>query len=163
VRPCRHRSNAIRINELADDEDEPIPPTPARVAARAMVLSAVACRGAIEKDADKPGAEMLRKQILPWLERIGASDELEPRESSLIATPLGILDKKTEINGHGSQKALLFSPGLSIMRISRPSTHSVTQPTPPMRWGFLATARTLPSTIRFCAMKTKSDCGQIPI
>jgi hypothetical protein len=74
------------------------PPSPKRVAARAMVLSAIACRGTIEADAAKPGAEELRKQILPWLERIGADVELEPRESSLIATPLGLLEKKTAIN-----------------------------------------------------------------
>jgi len=63
-----------------------------------VVLAAVSCRGAIEKDADKPGAEELRKRLLPWLERIGATDELESRESSLIATPLGLLDQKAKIN-----------------------------------------------------------------
>jgi hypothetical protein len=84
--------------ETIDDDPERISPNAERVAARAMVLAAVSCRGAIEKDFAKPGAEKLRQQILPWLELIGAATELEPRESSLIATPLGQLDKKAEIN-----------------------------------------------------------------
>jgi hypothetical protein len=81
-----------------EDEFTPIPPTAERVAARAMVLSAVSCRGAIEKDAGKPGAEELRQQILPWLEQIGAADELEPAEKTLISTPLGELDRKRSMN-----------------------------------------------------------------
>ena len=63
-----------------------------------MVLSAVSCRGAIEKDASTPGAEKLRQRILPWLERIGASNELEPVETSLISVPLGMLDRKVTVN-----------------------------------------------------------------
>jgi hypothetical protein len=82
---------------IADDED-PIPPTPQRVAARSMVLAAVACRGAIEKGNGDPDAEEIHRKIMPWLESIGAAGELEPRESSLITTPLGLLDQKAQIN-----------------------------------------------------------------
>ena len=93
--------------EIADEEFESVPPTPERVAARTMVLSAVSCRGAIEKDADKPGAEELRTRILPWLESIGADSELEPAESSLIATPLGLLDQKTRFNASWQSEGMV--------------------------------------------------------
>lgn len=84
--------------ETLEEDLDPTAPTAERVAARAMVLSAVSCRGAIEKEADKPGAEELRKRILPWLEQIGVADELEPHESGLIATPLGQLDQRRSID-----------------------------------------------------------------
>ena len=78
-------------------EDSAFPPTPERVAARALVLSAVSCRALIEKDAGKPGAEQLRQDVLPWLDRIGISNELEQRETDFLSTPLGQLDKKSMV------------------------------------------------------------------
>jgi len=82
------------MNDILDDDFEPEPPSAERVAARALVLSAVSCRALIEKDAHKPGAEGLRKEILPWLEAIGAIGEAEPAEIALISVPLGDLDPK---------------------------------------------------------------------
>jgi hypothetical protein len=76
----------------------PTPPTGDRVAARAMVLAAVSCRGLIEKDSHKPKAEEFRKTIRPWLDYIGAGRELEPDEAALLSTPLGQLDKRTALN-----------------------------------------------------------------
>src|ERR1017187_3006619 len=95
------------MEEIQDDDIEPVPPTAERVAARAMVLSAVSCRGAIETDAEKPGAEELRKRILPWIERIGAASELERAETSLIATPLGLLDQKTRFNASWQSEGMV--------------------------------------------------------
>ena len=85
------------ISEIPADET-PTPPTPDRVGARALVLSAVSCRALIEKDAGKPGAEQLRKNVIKWLKRIGVSDEMERSEAALLSTPLGKLDKKTTID-----------------------------------------------------------------
>jgi len=95
------------MTEIADEDIESIPPTPERVAARAMVLAAVSCRGAIEKDADKPGAEELRKRILPWLEEIGAASELESTETALISTPLGKIDRKAGVNASWRSEGML--------------------------------------------------------
>jgi Domain of unknown function (DUF4272) len=83
------------MTDILDNDFESAPPSAERVAARAMVLSAVSCRGAIESDAGKAGAEALRQRILPWLEDIGAASELEPAEAALISTPLGKLDSRT--------------------------------------------------------------------
>jgi hypothetical protein len=75
-----------------------MPPTPDRVAARAIVLSAVACRALIEEDAAKPGADELRKDVVAWLDRVGVAGEMEQSEAALLATPLGKLDKKTALD-----------------------------------------------------------------
>jgi Domain of unknown function (DUF4272) len=82
----------------APDDFSFTPPLPGRVAARALVLAAISCRGLIEKDAGNPGAEELRQGILPWLDSIGAAEELEPAETNLLSTPLGGLDHKKTIN-----------------------------------------------------------------
>jgi hypothetical protein len=79
------------MDDIVDDNFEPAPPSPERVAARALVLSAVSCRALIEKDAGKDGAEELRQEIFPWLELIGAASEMEAAETALVATPLGKL------------------------------------------------------------------------
>jgi hypothetical protein len=82
----------------APDDFSLIPPLPSRVAARALILAAISCRGLIEKDAGDPAAEELRQQVLPWLDTIGAVEELEPAETALLSTPLGGLDSKQTIN-----------------------------------------------------------------
>lgn len=94
------------ISEIPADET-PTPPAPDRVAARALVLSAVSCRALIEKDAGKPGAEELRKDVIKWLNRIGVSDEMERSEAILILTPLGKLDKKTTMDATWSSEAMV--------------------------------------------------------
>ncbi len=88
------------------DQDVPTPPTPDRVAARAIVLSAITCRALIEKDAEKPGAEQLRKDVVEWLTRIGVTGEMEQTESDLLSTPLGKLDKKTTVDATWSSEGM---------------------------------------------------------
>jgi uncharacterized protein DUF4272 len=81
-----------------EDDDSPNPPQPARVAARALVLSAVSCRALIENDAHEPGAEVLRQNVLEWLNDIGVAGELEPVETTLLSTPLGKLDSRVKLD-----------------------------------------------------------------
>jgi hypothetical protein len=86
------------MTDHLDDDFEPVPPSAQRVAARALIMAVVSCRAMIEKDARKHGAEQLRQQLLPWLQTIGAADELEPMETNLIRTSLGKLDAKAVLN-----------------------------------------------------------------
>jgi hypothetical protein len=86
------------MKDILDDDFEPEPPAAKRVAARALILAAISCRGLIEKDAGKEGAEELRKCILPWLEVVSTIGEAEPAEVALISTPLGELDRKQRLN-----------------------------------------------------------------
>ena len=71
-------------NQVADDFHLS-PPDATRVAARAIVLSAVSCRSVIEKDAHKPRAEELRCKVVAWLESVGAATDMEPAEVELWA------------------------------------------------------------------------------
>jgi hypothetical protein len=67
-------------------------PSPARVAVRAIALAAVVCRGFLEVEQDRREAETRRLHLSDWLDRIGALDELEESELSLVETPHGLLD-----------------------------------------------------------------------
>jgi hypothetical protein len=91
----------------APDDSSVTPPLPSRVAARALVLAAISCRGLIEKDAGDRDAEELRLEILPWLDTVGAAEELEPAETDLLSTPLGGLDDKKTINMSWQSEGML--------------------------------------------------------
>jgi len=87
------------LSEPTGDKDDPeedpwIPPTPYRVAARALVLSAVACRGFIEKEAGNAEAEDLRLRVASWVASVGISSEVEPHELAMLDAPLGALSPK---------------------------------------------------------------------
>lgn len=83
------------------------PPSPERVAARAIVLSAVACRGFIEKDASNPKAEDLRQRVFSWLREIGVNDEAEEHERDLFSTPLGRLSEKFTVNASWKSEGMV--------------------------------------------------------
>ncbi len=76
------------------EEDPWTPPTPRRVAARALVMSAVACRGFIEKAAGNAEAEDLRLRVADWVASVGVSSEAEPHELAMLNAPLGTLSSK---------------------------------------------------------------------
>jgi hypothetical protein len=84
-----------------DCEDEtPIePPSPHRVASRAMVLAAVANRGMLEVQRDMiDDPESERKKLLDWIEEVGVSAEVEPQEWKLLRCPVGRLADQAKIN-----------------------------------------------------------------
>ena len=95
------------MNDDLEDEEELHPPSATRVARRALVLASIACRGSIESDAGKHGAEELGRSILPWLSEVGAESELEPRERELIDKPVGKLDRESAINGTWKSEGLV--------------------------------------------------------
>ena len=79
------------------NEQQVAPPSPARVAKRAMVLAALVCRGFIE--VESPGeVEELRASLLPWVDKVGAREEMEQHELVALTAPLGGLDAQTQIN-----------------------------------------------------------------
>jgi hypothetical protein len=83
---------------VTDETDEPVPPSPERVARRALVLAAVACRSGIEVDAGNANAEAFREGIVRWVEGVGLADEIEPSELALLRAPLGALDDRRRID-----------------------------------------------------------------
>jgi hypothetical protein len=84
---------------MSESDHQPlIPPIPKRVAQRALVLSAIACRGSLENDADNKDAERFREEILDWLSDLGLSDEIESDEQELLTSPLGTLPRQRAID-----------------------------------------------------------------
>lgn len=119
-------------------EDSPTPPTTDRVAARAMVLSAVACRALIEKDADKPGAEKLREDVVRWLTNVGIAGEMEAAEATLLSTPLGKLDKRSAIDASWSAEGMVVLAWV-LGRASLPMFYAQCEPSEVANaMGFLA-------------------------
>ncbi|MCA9575389.1 MAG: DUF4272 domain-containing protein [Myxococcales bacterium] len=69
-----------------DDDDverDPVPPTPERVARRALVMAATTARALseAEEEDDLPG---LRGDLWKWVEDCGLTDECEPREAAFL-------------------------------------------------------------------------------
>jgi hypothetical protein len=85
------------------------PPSPRRVAARALVLAAIGARGLFEKDESAKNLENDRKEILSWIEAIGIGDELEPDEWKVLQRPIGSLERQTMID------ATWRTEGLSVL------------------------------------------------
>jgi hypothetical protein len=74
------------------------PPTPERVARRALALTAVTARAILEQDTANPEAETTYQDLLAWVRDIGIDDEFEPDEREVVRRPLGRLDQRGQIN-----------------------------------------------------------------
>jgi len=78
---------------------EPAPTTRARVAKRALALTAVAGRAKFEYEAPQLGApETIRRRLLDWVESLNLGDELEPNEWKVLQRPVGKLDHDDAFN-----------------------------------------------------------------
>jgi hypothetical protein len=95
------------VDDASDDADAPChdedfvprPPTPERVARRALALAAVSNRGLLENEAgqlDDP--DELRASLEAWIHEIGIVDELEPEEWKVIQRKVGTLDQQAIVN-----------------------------------------------------------------
>lgn len=87
----------------------PVPPDPLRVARRAMVLSAMVCRGNSDDDPSNPDATALWERLKAWVERLGLDAEMEPAEKRTLYAPLGSLDEKRRV------RATWEAEGIAIM------------------------------------------------
>lgn len=92
---------------MSEDSIQFQPPSAERVAARAIILSAVSCRGFIEKDANNPKAEDLRQRVYSWLREIGVYDEAEEHECKILSTPLGSLQEKSVVNASWKSEGMV--------------------------------------------------------
>ncbi|MBX3413894.1 MAG: DUF4272 domain-containing protein [Pirellulales bacterium] len=86
---------------MADESenDEPAPPSPQRVAQRALVLCALANRGLIENESGSSKEfEEDCEAMLEWLEELALLEEIEPEELDVMRCPLGEMDSQTMID-----------------------------------------------------------------
>jgi Domain of unknown function (DUF4272) len=121
----------------APDKTKLMPPTPLRVASKALVLSAVVCRSGIEADAGNPDAERFREGLLDWLYDSGLSEEIEQEEFNLLNAPLGTLSKPEVINAswRGEGMAVL---AWALKRIELPAHDQIVDsPTVADHLGFM--------------------------
>lgn len=79
---------------MTDEFIELRPPNAQHVARRALILSAIVCRGSIDKGVGDPHAEELPGRIRNWLERAGLVDHLEPAEAEIIRASLGEIGQR---------------------------------------------------------------------
>jgi len=71
-----------------DDDWDSDPPTPLRVARRALVLAAVVMRAHLESEDRFAEPEAQRQAILGWLREYGLLEEIEDDERALLEAPL---------------------------------------------------------------------------
>jgi hypothetical protein len=85
-------------SSVEEDLPEPMPPTPERVARRALALAAVAQRALLESDWLWWSRGKRHREILVWVADIDIGDELEPDEWSVLQRPPGRLQPQDHIN-----------------------------------------------------------------
>ena len=74
------------------------PPRPHRIAARALVLSAVVARAYLEEGAGDPHTEQLRAQILAWLSELDLSGAATAAEQKQLQRPVGRLAPREQVD-----------------------------------------------------------------
>lgn len=75
------------------------PPSPARVARRALALAAVSSRAFLEQmDRSTVDVEMERVKLHAWVDAIGIGDEIEPDEWQILQTKAGLLDDRKAVD-----------------------------------------------------------------
>jgi tetratricopeptide (TPR) repeat protein len=93
---------------LLDADGEAPPPSPRRVADRAMVLSAIVCRALLEQEhlaGNREHAEG-RTALLSWIDALGLRSELESEELAFLQTPIGRASPRQRIDGDWRREGL---------------------------------------------------------
>jgi len=79
----------MTVDDRARWREQVRPPTPQRVARRALVLGAIAARASVERTPQAPATSAFRERLLSWLNAAGLVDEAEPNEWSMLTADLG--------------------------------------------------------------------------
>jgi hypothetical protein len=91
---------AEKATDGVDDEEPlPQPPTAARVARRALVLTAIGSRACLEEE--DPSEEWVQRShgdTLAWVDAIDIGDEIEPDEWEVLQRPPGRLEQRAMID-----------------------------------------------------------------
>jgi hypothetical protein len=96
------RGAAMHESSRPKSPEEPSaePPTPQRVARRALALSAVTVRAILEQDLanGKPEVPETYKDLMAWVRDIEINDEFEPDEWAVLQRPPGKLDQRGHLD-----------------------------------------------------------------
>ncbi|MEZ4222607.1 MAG: DUF4272 domain-containing protein [Polyangiaceae bacterium] len=95
---------------MTDDEDpddyQPQPPSAEQVARRALILSAVSCRGILELDPDRERAERFWDRVMKWWQALDLEADLEPEEAALLASRFGTARQQDAVDESWRSEAL---------------------------------------------------------
>jgi hypothetical protein len=80
---------------MHDEESQHQPPVAQQVARRALILSAIVCRGSIDRGPRDPSIKSLPARITEWLENAELMDHIEPWEAEVLDTALGELQEES--------------------------------------------------------------------
>lgn len=87
-----------------DEFIDPPPPSPEKVARRAIILAVITCRGIIDT---QPEAESLAKNSFQWLRALDLENEMTDWEAGILSTPFGTLSDRDRINASWLSEALV--------------------------------------------------------
>src|SRR5947209_6400159 len=87
--------------EFMDDVDEMVflPPKATDVARRALILSGVVCRAALESYNDEEYKRETASRIHDWFDELDLWLHLEPCEERIICCPFGEMPRRLQIQG----------------------------------------------------------------
>lgn len=89
----------VSIDEMPNEEPSaPEPPTPDRVARRALALAAVTMRGMLEMELNNPQVKETYQDLHQWIEDCDIEGEIEPDEWAVLQRPLGKLKGQDQVN-----------------------------------------------------------------
>jgi hypothetical protein len=95
------------MNEDVDEDlPEPEPPSPEKVARRALVLAVVSCRGILELDPARDQAAAFWARVAAWWGRQGLRAELEPGEAVLLDAAFGEAPRQAAVDASWTSEAL---------------------------------------------------------
>jgi hypothetical protein len=84
-------------------KNELLPPSPEKVARRALILSVISCRGIVE---GQQAASNLVKSACEWLHALNLEEELSDWERRVLTLPFGSLPERDKINASWLSEAV---------------------------------------------------------
>ncbi len=114
--PLRPRDTpTAMLKEGIDFEFRLPPPAPARIARRALLLTALACRGQLADYATDRDAQAIDARLRTWLGTTSIPAEGEPGERTLLEAPLGSLGAlRASLLG---ESAAVLAWGIGLFRV----------------------------------------------
>jgi Domain of unknown function (DUF4272) len=112
---------------MEDEYTEPNPPTPEKVARRAVILSVIACRGITDKQVDNGGAGHIATKSKDWLQSLNLEEEMSAWEKAVVFSPLSSLTDRDRINASWLSEAVAVL-AWALGRIEMPAFDEMCDP-----------------------------------
>ena len=104
-----------------------VPPTPGRVARRAVILYTLMMRYTAETNATHPRAQEWLAIFPQWLDELEMGSEVEPIDAAILAAPLGALEPEQQTDARWSGEAVGIL-GWCLQRVGPPADFDAVDP-----------------------------------